>query len=40
MIYGERHDPVDEGKKVWLKLRPDGHSAWQSDWLHTQTVEK
>ena len=21
MIYGERHKPVDEGSKVWLKLR-------------------
>jgi len=34
MIYGERHKPVDEGGKVWLKLRPDGHTAWASDWLH------
>jgi ABC-type Fe3+/spermidine/putrescine transport system ATPase subunit len=32
VIYGERHDPVDEGSRVWLKLRPDGHSAWTSDW--------
>jgi ABC-type Fe3+/spermidine/putrescine transport system ATPase subunit len=32
LIYGERHNPVDEGGKVWLKLRPDGHSAWASDW--------
>jgi ABC-type Fe3+/spermidine/putrescine transport system ATPase subunit len=32
MIYGERHAPVEEGSKVWLKLRPDGHSAWISDW--------
>ena len=27
MIYGERHKPVDEGSKVWLKLaarRPHG----------------
>lgn len=39
MIYGERHDPVDEGKKVWLKLRPDGHSAWSSDWSHKETGE-
>ena len=31
-IYGERHEPIDEGDKVWLKLRPDGHSAWSSDW--------
>jgi len=32
MIYGERHEPIDEGKKVWLKLRLDGHTAWTSDW--------
>ncbi|MGE0652894.1 MAG: ABC transporter ATP-binding protein [Alphaproteobacteria bacterium] len=29
-IYGERHRPIEEGRKVWLKLRPDGHSAWES----------
>jgi ABC-type Fe3+/spermidine/putrescine transport system ATPase subunit len=34
MIYGERHQPIEEGKNVWLKLRPDGHSAWASDWSH------
>jgi ABC-type Fe3+/spermidine/putrescine transport system ATPase subunit len=34
LIYGERHTPVAEGGKVWLKLRPSGHSAWTSDWLH------
>jgi iron(III) transport system ATP-binding protein len=34
LIYGERHNPVEEGRKVWLKLRPDGHSAWPSDWSH------
>ena len=36
VIYGERHDPVEEGAKVWLKLRPDGHSAWASDWSHSE----
>ena len=36
LIYGERHSPVEEGSKVWLKLRPDGHSAWASDWLHKE----
>jgi ABC-type Fe3+/spermidine/putrescine transport system ATPase subunit len=36
LIYGERHQPIDEGSKVWLKLRADGHSAWASDWLHKQ----
>ena len=35
MIYGERHKPIDEGEKVWLKLRSDGHTAWSSDWSHT-----
>jgi iron(III) transport system ATP-binding protein len=34
VIYGERHSPVEEGSKVWLKLRPEGHSAWSSDWLN------
>jgi ABC-type Fe3+/spermidine/putrescine transport system ATPase subunit len=33
MISGERHIPVEEGGRVWLKLRPDGHSVWPSDWL-------
>ena len=32
MVYGERHQPAAEGAKVWLKLRPEGHSAWPSDW--------
>jgi ABC-type Fe3+/spermidine/putrescine transport system ATPase subunit len=38
IIYGERHNPVEEGSKVWLKLRPDGHSAWASDWLRDDAV--
>ncbi len=36
LIYGERHSPIGEGSKVWLKLRPDGHSAWPSDWSHQE----
>ena len=36
LIYGERHKPVEEGSKVWLELRPDGHSAWSSDWSHNE----
>ena len=36
VIYGERHRPIEEGSKVWLKLRADGHSAWASDWLHKE----
>ena len=39
LIYGERHNPVDEGVKVWLKLRPEGHTAWASDWSHKETEE-
>jgi ABC-type Fe3+/spermidine/putrescine transport system ATPase subunit len=38
VIYGERHDPVDEGSKVWLKPRPDGHSAWASNWSHKEAA--
>jgi ABC-type Fe3+/spermidine/putrescine transport system ATPase subunit len=36
LIYGERHNPLEEGGKVWLKLRPDGHTAWASDWSHKE----
>jgi iron(III) transport system ATP-binding protein len=36
LLYGERHQPIEEGSKVWLKLRPDGHSAWSSDWSHKE----
>jgi len=39
LIYGERHHPIDEGSKVWLKLRPEGHSAWASNWSHKEDVE-
>jgi iron(III) transport system ATP-binding protein len=38
VIYGERHDPIEEGSKVWLKLRPDGHSAWASDWATNESA--
>ena len=36
MIYGERHKPIAEGKRVSLQLRSDGHSAWASDWSHKE----
>jgi iron(III) transport system ATP-binding protein len=36
LIYGERHNPIAEGSRVWLKLRPDGHTAWASDWSHRE----
>jgi ABC-type Fe3+/spermidine/putrescine transport system ATPase subunit len=32
VVNGDRRTPIDEGYKVWLKLRPDGHTAWSSDW--------
>jgi ABC-type Fe3+/spermidine/putrescine transport system ATPase subunit len=38
VIYGERHNPVEEGSKVWLKPRPDGHSAWASNWSHKEAA--
>ncbi|MDH3239694.1 MAG: ABC transporter ATP-binding protein [Alphaproteobacteria bacterium] len=31
IIYGDRHDPLAEGARIWLRLRPDGHTAWPSD---------
>jgi iron(III) transport system ATP-binding protein len=30
-IYGERHRPIEEGSKVWLKVRAEGHSAWETN---------
>ena len=27
-LHGNRHSPVPEGSRVWLKLRADGHCAW------------
>jgi hypothetical protein len=27
-IYGDRHNPLPEGGKVWMKLRATGHSIW------------
>ncbi len=35
LIYGERHHPIPEGSRVWLRLRAEGHSAWRSDWSHS-----
>jgi ABC-type Fe3+/spermidine/putrescine transport system ATPase subunit len=32
VIYGDRHSAIDEGTMVWLRLRPDGHTAWSSEW--------
>ena len=34
LICGERHNPIDEGERVWLKLRPEGHTAWASDLIN------
>jgi ABC-type Fe3+/spermidine/putrescine transport system ATPase subunit len=32
VVHGDRHAAIDEGVLVWLRLRPDGHTAWSSDW--------
>ena len=32
IITGERRAPIQEGARVWVRLRPDGHSAWPADW--------
>ncbi|MFM2128868.1 MAG: hypothetical protein RL477_414 [Pseudomonadota bacterium] len=32
LIYGDRHDPLPEGRPVWIRPRPEGHTAWASDW--------
>jgi ABC-type Fe3+/spermidine/putrescine transport system ATPase subunit len=39
VVYGDRREPIVEGGRVWLTLRPDGHSAWPSDLLHSPEVE-
>jgi len=36
LIYGERHNALEEGDRVWLKPRAEGHTAWASDWLHRE----
>lgn len=30
-IYGDRNEPIEEGARVWLRLRPEGHTAWRTD---------
>jgi len=39
VIYGDRHDPLPDGAKVWLRLRADGHSAWPSDRTDSEKSE-
>ncbi len=36
VIFGDRHSPVPEGGRVWLRLRPEGHSIWRNDWSHSE----
>lgn len=31
LIYGRRRNPIDEGQKVWIKVRPEGHTAWTTN---------
>ena len=39
-VYGERHTPAEEGGRVWMRLRPEGHSVWASDWSHVASVDE
>jgi ABC-type Fe3+/spermidine/putrescine transport system ATPase subunit len=39
VIYGDRHDLIEDGGQVWLRLRPEGHSAWSSDWSPVESDE-
>jgi hypothetical protein len=37
VICGERHTPIEDGSGVWLRLRPDGHTAWPSGAIGQRT---
>jgi hypothetical protein len=39
LIYRERHNLLEEGGKVRIELRPDGHTAWASDWSRKEGEE-
>ncbi len=39
-VYGQRHDPAAEGGRVWLRIRPEGHSVWASDWSHVASIDE
>ena len=39
VVYGDRRQAIPDGGRVWLTLRPDGHSAWPSDLLHSPDAE-
>jgi ABC-type Fe3+/spermidine/putrescine transport system ATPase subunit len=30
-IYGHRYDPIEEGQRILLRVRPEGHSVWCSE---------
>ena len=30
-IYGPRQPPPEDGGKVWIRPRPEDHSAWSSE---------
>lgn len=31
VLYGDRHLPMREGDSVWIRPRPEGHTAWLSE---------
>jgi len=35
-ITADAMNPSPKAAKRGLNLRPDGHSAWASDWLHEE----
>ena len=39
-VYGPRHAPFEETDRVWLKIRPEGHSVWPSDWSHVASINE
>jgi ABC-type Fe3+/spermidine/putrescine transport system ATPase subunit len=31
VLYGQRHEPIKDNAKVWLRLQPEGHHIWCAD---------
>ncbi len=32
VLYADRRSLVQEGSEIWLRILPDGHSVWSTDW--------